>query len=110
MRAGHITTMLDMQANLTGHSAQQVAHIALRQVQAVWWLQYSPNRHTGMLLSELAERLCETGRMDGTMLPVSGGQLPHMRQDRVVSARDSQIERRGKDFSIPDLLRDLPHD
>jgi hypothetical protein len=72
MRAGHITTMLDMQANLTGHDAvssaiSKLLHIALRQSQAVRWLKYAPDRHTGMLLSELAERLCEVGRMDGTV-------------------------------------------
>jgi hypothetical protein len=74
MRAGHITTMLDMQANLARSDAVSSAisnllHIALRQSQAAWWLKYAPDRHTGTLLSELAERLCEAGRMDGTMLP-----------------------------------------
>src|ERR1700722_10452813 len=74
MRAGHITTMLDMQANLTGHDAvssaiSKLLHIALRQSQAAWWLKHAPDRHTGLLLSELAERLCEAGRMERTMLP-----------------------------------------
>ena len=63
MRAGHITTMLDMQADLTGHDAvssaiSELLHIALRQSQAAWWLKHAPDRHTSMLLSELAERLC----------------------------------------------------
>jgi hypothetical protein len=88
MRAGHITTMLDMQANLTGHDAissaiSKLLHIALRQAQAAWWLRHAPDRHTGMLLSELAERLCEAGRMDGTMLPALQKEVHHLR-DRAI--------------------------
>jgi hypothetical protein len=84
MRAGHITTMLDMQANLIGHDAvssaiSKLLHIALRQSQAAWWLRYAPDRHTGMLLSELAERLCEVGRMDGTMLPALQKEVHRLR-------------------------------
>jgi hypothetical protein len=94
MRAGHITTMLDMQANLTGHGAvgsaiSKLLHIALRQSQAAWWLRYAPDRHTGMLLSELAERLCEVGRIDRRILPVLQKEVHRLRGRAIgVSAYD----------------------
>src|ERR1700733_4469609 len=84
MRAGHTRPMLDMQADLTGHDAvgsaiSKLLHIALRQSQAAWWLKYAPDRHTGMLLSQLAERLCEVGRMERTMLPVLRKEVHRLR-------------------------------
>ena len=95
MRAGHITTMLDMQADLTGHDAvssaiSKLLHIALRQSQAAWWLKRALDRHTGRLLSELAERLCEAGRMDGTMLPALQKEL-HRLRGRAIGAYSSMM-------------------
>jgi hypothetical protein len=91
MRIGHITTMLDMQANLTGYDAvssaiSKLLHIALRQSQAAWWLKYAPDRHTSTLLAELAGRLAADGRMDAEMLRMVV-QEAHRLRYRVISGR-----------------------
>ena len=91
LRSGHIATMLDLQANLAGDDAvssaiNKLLHIALRQSQAAWWLKYAPDRHTGMLLSELAGRLAADGRMDADMLRMVV-QGVHRLRHRVVSGR-----------------------
>jgi hypothetical protein len=91
LRSGHTATLLDMQANLTGHDAissaiSKLLHIALRQSQAAWWLKYAPGRHTSILLVELAGRLAADGRMDAEMLRMVV-QGVHRLRHRVVSGR-----------------------
>jgi hypothetical protein len=49
-----------------------------------------------MLLSELAERLCEAGRMDGTMLPALQNEVHRLRGKAIGVFAHDELECAGK--------------